>query len=174
MALDRKLAYIDLSTGKIEIKTIPLEVRRKFLGGRGLDAYLLYNYADPGCDPLGPGNALMVSGGILTATCASATARTHVMAKSPLTGMLGSTNMGGFFAPELAWAGFHHLVIKGKAEKPVYLWINNGKIEIHDASHLWGKSVTETQWAIREDLGDCISATGFWLPVMSTRLKCSS
>ena len=76
------------------------------------------------------------------------------MAKSPLTGLLGSTNMGGFFAPELAWAGFHHLVIKGKAEKPVYLWIHNGKIEIRDASHLWGKSVTETQSAIRKDLGD--------------------
>jgi aldehyde:ferredoxin oxidoreductase len=154
MALDRKLAYIDLSKGTVEIKPIPLEVRRKFLGGRGLDAYLLYNNTPAGCDPLGPDNALMVSGGILTATCASATARTHVMAKSPLTGLLGSTNMGGFFSPELAWAGFHHLVIKGKADKPVYLWIHNGKIEIRDASHLWGKSVTETQWAIRQDLGD--------------------
>jgi aldehyde:ferredoxin oxidoreductase len=62
--------------------------------------------------------------------------------------------MGGFFAPELAWAGFHHLVIKGKAEKPVYLWIQNGKIEIRDARHLWGKTTTETQWAIREELED--------------------
>jgi aldehyde:ferredoxin oxidoreductase len=96
----------------------------------------------------------MVSGGILSATLASATARTHVMAKSPLGGMLGSCNMGGFFAPEMAWAGFHHLVIKGKAEKPVYLWIHNGKIEIRDASNLWGKTTTETQWAIREELAD--------------------
>jgi aldehyde:ferredoxin oxidoreductase len=154
MALNRKIAYIDLSTGKIEIKPIPLNVRRKFLGGRGLDAYLLYNHTEKGCDPLGPKNTLMVSGGILTATLASATARTHVMAKSPLGGMIGSANMGGFFAPELAWAGFHHLVIKGKAEKPVYLWIHNGKIEIRDARHLWGKTTTETQWAIREELGD--------------------
>jgi aldehyde:ferredoxin oxidoreductase len=96
----------------------------------------------------------MISGGLLTATCASATARTHIMAKSPLTGLLGSANMGGFFAPEMAWAGFHHLVIKGKAKKPVYIWIHNGKIEIRDAAHLWGKSTTETQWAIREELGD--------------------
>jgi aldehyde:ferredoxin oxidoreductase len=154
MALDRKIAYIDLSTGKIEIKPIPIEVRKKFLGGRGLDAYLLYNHTEKGCDPLGPGNTLLISGGLLTATCASATARTHVMAKSPLTNMVGSTNMGGFFAPELAWAGFHHLVIKGKAEKPVYLWIHNGEIEIRDASHLWGKTTTETQWIIREELGD--------------------
>ena len=154
MALNRKIAYIDLSTGKIDIQPIPIEVRKKFLGGRGLDAYLLYNHTPKGCDPLGPENTLMVSGGLLTATLASATARTHVMAKSPLGGMVGSCNMGGFFAPELAWAGFHHLVIKGKADKPVYLWIHNGKIEIRDARNLWGKTTTETQWAIREELGD--------------------
>jgi aldehyde:ferredoxin oxidoreductase len=154
MALNRKIAYVDLSTGKIEIKPIPVDVRRKFLGGRGLDAYLLYNHTKQGCDALGPDNALIVSGGFLTATLASATARTHVMAKSPLAGLIGSANMGGFFAPELAWAGFHHLVIKGRAQKPVYLWIHNGKIEIRDARGLWGKTTTETQWAIREELED--------------------
>ncbi len=154
MPLNRKIAYIDLSNGKIETRPIPLEVRRKFLGGRGLDAYLLYNHTEKGIDPLGPKNTLMISGGILTSTCASATARTHIMAKSPLTDLLGSANMGGFFAPELAWAGFHHLVIKGKAKEPVYIWIHNGDIEIRDASHLWGKSVTETQWAIRKELND--------------------
>jgi len=154
MPLDRKIAYIDLSTGDIQTKPIPLDVRKKFLGGRGLDAYLLYNHTEKGCDPLSPKNTLMMSGGILTATCASATARTHVMAKSPLTGLLGSANMGGFFAPELAWAGFHHLVIKGKAKHPVYVYVHNGEIEIRDARGIWGKTVTDTQWAIREDLGD--------------------
>ncbi len=154
MALNRKIAYIDLSTGKIEIKPIPIEIRKKFLGGRGLDAYLLYNHTKKGCDPLGADNTLLISGGFLTATCASATARTHIMARSPLTGLVGSTNMGGFFSPELAWAGFHHLVIKGKAEKPVYLWIHNGEIEIRDAGSLWGKTTTETQWAIRRELND--------------------
>jgi aldehyde:ferredoxin oxidoreductase len=154
MALNRKIAFIDLSTGKIEIKPIPIEVRKKFLGGRGLDAYLLYNHTTQGCDPLGPDNTIMVSGGVLTATLASATSRTHVMAKSPLGGMLGSCNMGGFFSPELAWAGFHHLVIKGKAPKPVYLWVHNGKIEIRDAKNIWGKTTTEAQWIIREELRD--------------------
>jgi len=154
MPLDRKIAYIDLTTGDIQTKPIPLDVRKKFLGGRGLDSYLLYNHTEKACDPLGPKNALMISGGILTATCASATARTHVMAKSPLTGLLGSANMGGFFAPEMAWAGFHHLVIKGKAKHPVYIYLHNGKIEIRDARDIWGKSVPDTQWAIREDLGD--------------------
>ena len=154
MPLNRKIAYIDLTTGDIETRPIPLEVRKKFLGGRGLDAYLLYNHTEKGCDPLGPKNTLLISGGILTATCASATSRCHIMAKSPLTGLLGSANMGGFFTPELAWAGFHHLVIKGKAKSPVYIYIHNGEIEIRDAQEIWGKSVTETQWAIREDLGD--------------------
>jgi aldehyde:ferredoxin oxidoreductase len=154
MALNRKIAYIDLATGEIQAKPIPLELRNKFIGGRGLDAYLLYNHTKQGVDPLGPDNVLLISGGLLTATCASATTRTHVMAKSALTGMLGSTNMGGFFAPELAWAGFHHLVIRGKADKPVYLFIHNGEIEIRDAKNLWGKSVTETQWAIRDELHD--------------------
>ncbi len=154
MALDRKIAYIDLATGEIEVKPIPLDVRRKFLGGRGLDAYLLLNHSKKGCDPLGPDNPLIVSGGILTATCASATARTHVMAKSPLTGLLGSCNMGGFFAPEMAWAGFHHLVIKGKAEKPSYIYIHNGEIQIRDAKDVWGKTTTDTQWAIRDELND--------------------
>ncbi len=154
MALDRKIAYINLTTGDIEVKPIPMEVRKKFLGGRGLDAYLLYNHTEQGCDPLGPDNALIISGGILCATLASATARTHVMAKSPLTGLLGSCNMGGFFGPEMAWAGFHHLVIKGKAEKPSYIYINNGEIEIRDAANIWGKTVTDTQWAIHDELDD--------------------
>jgi aldehyde:ferredoxin oxidoreductase len=154
MPLNRKIAYIDLTTGDIQTKPIPLDVRKKFLGGRGLDAYLLYNHTKKGCDPLGPENTLMISGGILAATCASATARTHVMAKSPLTGLLGSANMGGFFAPELAWAGFHHLVIKGKAKHPVYIYIHNGEIQIRDAHDIWGRTVPDTQWAIREDLGD--------------------
>ena len=154
MPLNRKIAYIDLTTGDIQTKPIPLEARKKFLGGRGLDAYLLYNHTEKGCDPLGPKNTLIISGGILTATCASATARTHVMAKSPLTGLLGSANMGGFFAPEMAWAGFHHLVIKGKAKHPVYIHIHNGEIKIRDARDIWGQSVADAQWAIRDDLGD--------------------
>jgi len=154
MPLDRKIAHINLTTGEVTVKPIPIAVRKRFIGGRGLDAYLLYNYAPRGVDPLAPENPLIISGGLLTSTCASATARTHVMAKSPLTGLLGSTNMGGFFAPELAWAGFHHLVITGKAKKPVYLFVHDETIEIRDAAGVWGKTTTDTQWAIREELGD--------------------
>ena len=103
MALNRKIAYIDLSTGEIETETIPVEWRKKFLGGRGLDAYLLYKHAPKGCDPLGPDNVALISAGILVGTLASASARTHVMAKSPLTNLIGSANMGGFFGPEMRW-----------------------------------------------------------------------
>jgi aldehyde:ferredoxin oxidoreductase len=154
MALDRKLAVVDLTTGVIEKKVIPLAVRKAFLGGRGLASYLLYKYAKPGCDPLGPDNVVIFSAGVLGGTLASAPARTDVMCKNPLTNLLGSGNMGGFFAPELRWAGFDHIVVKGKAAKPVYLWVHNGEIEIKDAKNLWGKSVTEAQWAVREELGD--------------------
>jgi aldehyde:ferredoxin oxidoreductase len=149
MALKRKIAYIDLGSGRIETKPIPIPVREKFLGGRGLDAYLLYNHLRGGVDALGPENVAIISAGVLGGTCASASARTHVCAKSPLTGYFGSSNMGGFFAPELRWAGFDHLVIKGRAAGPVYLWISNGEIEIRDASRLWGLGTFDTQVEIR-------------------------
>lgn len=154
MALNRKLAYIDLSTGQIETKPIPLELRKLYLGGRGLDMYLLYNHIKPGIDPLGPENILLISAGILGGTLASASARTHIAGKSPLTGFVGSSNMGGFFAPELRWAGFDHLVIKGKAARPVYLWIHDGEIEIRDASHIWGEGVWDAQDALKKELKD--------------------
>ncbi len=154
MALNRKIAYVNLSNGEVETAPIPLEMRKLYLGGRGMDMYLLYNHTKQGIDPLGPDNVFLVSAGILGGTLASASARTHVAAKSPLTGFVGSTNMGGFFAPELRWAGFDHLVIKGKAKKPVYLWINDGEIVVRDASHIWGQGVFDTQESIRQELED--------------------
>jgi aldehyde:ferredoxin oxidoreductase len=166
MALNRKIAYIDLSTGEIKTAPIPLQMRKLYLGGRGLDMYLLYNHLKPGVDPLGPENVLTVSAGVLVGTPSSASARTHIGAKSPLTGFVGSSNMGGFFAPELRLAGFDHLVITGKAERPMYLWIHDGEIEIRDAAQLWGEDVPATQDLIREELGDpeikalCIGLAG--------------
>jgi len=166
MALNKKIAYIDLSLGKIETKPIPEKLRRLYLGGRGLDMYLLYNHLKPGTDPLSADNISLISAGLLGGTPAPASGRCHVGGKSPVTGCVGSSNMGGFFAPELRFAGFDHLLIKGKAEKPVYLWIHNGEIEIRDASHLWGKDTFDTQRIIREKLGDrdikvlCIGQAG--------------
>lgn len=154
MSLNRKAVFVDLTAKKVEIKEIPLELRKKYLGGRGLDAYLLYNMIEPGIDPLGPDNVLLVSAGLLTGTTAPAASRTHIAAKSPLTGVLGSANMGGFFGPELRFAGYDHLIISGKAENLSYLWIDDDNIEIRDAGKLAGIDATETQTMIRDELDD--------------------
>lgn len=153
MVLKRKIAYIDLTRREVRVRDIPLEMRRLYLGGRGLDMYLLYNHVEKGVDPLSPDNVLLVSAGLLVGTPLAA-GRTHVGGKSPLTGIVGSTNMGGFFSPELRLAGFDHLVIKGRAERPTYLWVHDGQVEFMDASGLWGMKVFEAQEAIRKDLGD--------------------
>jgi aldehyde:ferredoxin oxidoreductase len=151
---EREIAYVDLSKGEVKNKPIPDSIRRKYLGGRGIDVYLLYNHITPDTDPLGPENALTVSAGLLGGTLAPSSGRCHIGAKSPLTGLIGSSNMGGFFAPELRFAGIDHLVVTGKADHPVYLWIDNGDIEIRDASKLWGKDTVETPALIRSDLDD--------------------
>ncbi len=162
----QRIAYIDLTTGRIEKRGIPESLRRLYLGGRGLDIYLLYNHVKPGCDPLSPDNVFVVSAGLLGGTPAPSSSRFHCGAKSPLTGFIGSSNSGGFFAPELRYAGFDHLVIKGASSKPVYLWVHDGEIEICDASHIWGKDTFVTQQMIREELGDeqvksiCIGQAG--------------
>lgn len=164
--LNRKIAYINLSTGEIRDAPIPERIRQLYLGGRGLSVYLLFNHLEPGTDPLSPGNPLLIGAGLLSGGPAPGGSRTDIAAKSPLTGLLGNSNMGGFFSPELRFAGFDHLVIKGKSEKPVYLWISDGNIEIRDASHLWGKDTFETPSIIRHELGDedikvlCIGVAG--------------
>ena len=116
--------------------------------------YLLYNHLSPGIDPLSPDNVLLIGAGLLIGIPALGSGRCDIAAKSPITGAIGDSNIGGFFAPEMRMAGFDHLVIKGKAEKPVYLWIHDGEIEIVDASHLWGKDTFETQALIRSDHED--------------------
>ncbi|TKJ21633.1 MAG: aldehyde ferredoxin oxidoreductase [Promethearchaeota archaeon Loki_b32] len=154
MVWNKKIAYIDLSTGEITKKQIPKSIRQQFLGGRGINMYLLYNHLVPGIDPLSLENVLLVGAGLLTGIPALGSGRCDIAAKSPITGAIGDSNIGGFFAPEMRMAGFDHLVITGKAEKPSYLWIHDGEIEILDASHLWGKDTFETQTLIRSDHGD--------------------
>ena len=163
---EQRIAYIDLSSGQIRTEPIPGKMRRMYLGGRGIDVYLMYNHIPPRSDPMGPENVLTVSAGLLGGTLAPSSGRCHIGAKSPLTGLIGSSNMGGFFAPELRFAGFDHLVVKGQAKKPVYLWIHDGDIEIRDAAHLWSKDTFETPAIIRRDHRDedikvaCIGLAG--------------
>jgi len=129
-------------------------VRTLYLGGRGVDMYLLYNHIKPKTDPLSPENVLLIGSGLLVGVPCLGAGRCDIAARSPLTGAVGDSNVGGFFAPELRLAGFDHLVISGKAAKPVYIWINDGEITVKDASHLWGKDTFETQTVIRDDHGD--------------------
>ena len=127
---------------------------RKYLGGAGFVAYFLLKELLPRVDPLGPDNKLIFATGPLTGLKLSGTARHCVGAKSPLTNTIAKAEAGEFWGPELKFAGFDAVIIEGKANKPVYLSINDGQVTIKDAAHLWGKNTKETQDIIRAELGD--------------------
>ena len=144
-----------------------------FLGGRGINIKLFYDNISQGADALSSGNVLVFGVGPLGGTSISA-GRTEVTAKSPETGLLASANFGGSFGGELKYAGYDHLVVTGKAKKPVYILINNDTIEIRDASGVWGKDVYETQDHLRKEVGNpevkiaCIGPAGENLVRFST------
>ena len=150
---NKKLGIIDLSKNKINIKQTPDSLKKLFLGGRGLNSYYLYKMIKPGIDPLSPSNVLIFGTGFLTGTLIPNSSRFNVSAKSPETGILGDSNCGGYFAAELRYAGFDRLIIKGKAKKPSYLYINDGKIEIKDARDYWGMDTTDIQKNLKKNLG---------------------
>ena len=154
MVWNRKIAFINLSTGKVSQKPVSKTMRTLYLGGRGLNMHMLYTHLKPKTDPLGHENVLFVGAGLLGGIPCLGSGRCDIAAKSPLTGAVGDSNIGGFFAPELRFAGFDHLAITGKADKPVYLLIKNGEVEIKDASHLWGEDTFETQTVIKRDEDD--------------------
>lgn len=148
------IAYIDLTNQKVTVKEIPLKLRRLFLGGRGINMYLLYNHVKKGVAPLSPENALIFGAGLLTGMHVLAASRYNVSGRSPHSGLIGDSNAGGFFGPELRYAGFDHLVVTGKAAKPVYLFMRDGKIEFRDATHLTDLNTTETFELLRQESGD--------------------
>jgi len=149
-----KILRVDLSSGKTSVDEPDEIFYRRYLGGRSLALYYLLKELKPGADPLGPDNLLIFAPGVITGSLLPGTARFTVAAKSPLTGAFAGSEAGGFFGPELKFAGYDAVVIKGKADKPVYLWIHDGEAEIRDASKLWGKTGKETQEGIRKELGD--------------------
>ncbi|MEE8473210.1 MAG: aldehyde ferredoxin oxidoreductase N-terminal domain-containing protein, partial [Dehalococcoidia bacterium] len=149
-----QIAYIDLSKEEASTREIPEELLRLYLGGIGLNAYLLYNHAPTGVDALDPANPLIFGAGLFNGYPDSSASRFQVSGKSPETGIYGTGNAGGFWGPELKHAGFQHLVITGKASRPTYLWIHDGQIEFRDASFIWGQDNYEAQRLIGEDLGD--------------------
>jgi aldehyde:ferredoxin oxidoreductase len=163
--LDRKIAFVDLSNGSVQIQPFAVDLRHKYIGGRGMNMYLLSKYYTPSLDPFSPENPLIIGAGLLTGTLGFGS-RVSVASKSPESGHLGDANMGGEFGSELVKAGFSHLVITGSSPRPSYLFIRNGEIEIREAPALKGLDTVETQKSIRSMLGDervqtaCIGPAG--------------
>jgi len=149
-----KILRIDLSDGNIKEENIDQVFMRKYFGGKGFIGYYLLKEVHPDVDPLSPDNKLIFATGVMTGLPVSGMCRYAVGAKSPLTGGYGQAEAGGWWGPELKMAGYDGLIIEGKAEKPVYIYIKDGDVQIKDASHLWGRTTDQAQKLIREENGD--------------------
>ena len=149
-----KTLRVDLDKERIEITDEGAKAYENFLGGKGLNQYFLYNGVKPDVEPFNPSNLLIVGAGLLTGTLIPGATRTNFDTKNVFNGGVGSANVGGDFGPELKFAGFGNVIIKGRAEKPVYLWIKDDSAEIRDAGKIWGKGTSHTTEWIREDLGE--------------------
>jgi len=143
---------IDLSRGSIEKEGTDPKLTELYLGGLGTNAKILWDRVPPETKPFDPDNLLIFSAGLLAGTPAPGANRTIVSTFSPQTLLMAYSIMGGFWAPELKFAGYDKVIIRGKSPKLVYLWINNDKVEIRDASHLQGKGCQETEELIKQEL----------------------
>lgn len=152
-----KILKVDLSTRQARAVDLQPTVVRNFIGGLGLGMKILYDEVGPDIDPLSPDNVIVLATGPLSGTTAPTNGRTHVVTKSPLTGIIGMGNFGGWWGPRLKLAGFEGIIIRGKSDKPVYLWIDNDVVEVRNAEHLWGKYPSETVDALRARLGQNVS-----------------
>ena len=145
----------DLSQGRVRCEPTELDLVRAFLGGRGLNVAGLLRELPAGVAPLSPEAPLFVGVGPLVGTSFPGGARFNITARSPQTGILGDSNAGGFFGPELRFAGIDQLVITGKAVHPVFLWIDDDRVEFKDARGLWGMDTVQVTTAIQQELGSC-------------------
>ena len=161
-----KLVHVNLSSEKVWEEPLSENKIRKFLGGRGINAALLYQLVEPGIDPLGEKNVLIFGAGALSGTFAPSSGRTTVTCKGPATNFYLKSSVGGHWGPELKFAGYDNLIVHGMARRPVYLWIKDNKVEIKDASKLWGKDVQDTEQYFYEQFGNerieiaCIGPAG--------------
>ena len=151
MPLNRKATFINLTTQEVEIKAIPLELRKKYLGGRGLNMYYLFQLTKKGMDPFDEDNPLIIGAGLLTGLFYG---RLNVSGKSPESGYLGDSNAGGHFGPEMKVAGYDQIVIQGEADRPVYIRIVDDVVEVRDGAHLWNLDTWQTSSAIRTECQD--------------------
>jgi len=172
-----KILRVDLTNQKISEEPTNAYFEQ-FIGGRGINAKIIYDGVTPELKPLDPDNIITFGAGPLTGTEFPGSSRTDIMAKSPVTNLLGNSNVGGHWSPEVKFAGYDHIVIQGKAEKPVYISINNKNVDIRDAGNLWGKDTWETQSLIKAELGDldtqvmCIGPAGEKLVCYATIQTC--
>jgi aldehyde:ferredoxin oxidoreductase len=149
-----KLLRVNLTKGTVKPEPLNMDWARAYLGSRGLAAKYLTSEIDPKVDPLSPDNKIIWATGPLTGTMASTGGRYTVSTKSPLTGAIACSNSGGYWGAELKMAGWDMVIFEGRSDKPVYLYINDDLAELRDASHLWGKSVWETEELIKKGLQD--------------------
>lgn len=138
------LIRVNLTDKVVKVEKLNMDYANQFIGGRGLGSKYLYEETDPQIDALSPENKLIFMTGPVTGTYAACAGRFNVVAKAPLTGTIGAANSGGYFGPELKFAGYDGIIFEGKSNKPVYLHINDDLVELKDASHLWGKNVFDT------------------------------
>jgi len=156
---------INLSGGTVTRESTDPKLARLYIGGRGLGSKIMLDEVDPRVDPLSPENKLIIATGPFTGTYAPSGGRYMVITKAPLTGTIASSNSGGSFGPELKYAGYDLLIFEGKANKPVYLWINDDQVQIRDAAHLWGKTAPDTTDLLRAETDEeakvaCIGPAG--------------
>jgi len=145
---------VDLTARKATEQALPPALLRAYLGGAGLAVRLLYDHLEPGVDALAPGNVIVFGCGVFAGTIVAASAKHAVATKSPLTGMVGDAMAGSFFAHTLKRAGYDAVVVKGRAEAPTYLFIDDDQVFFRDARALWGQGSFATEEAIRDELGD--------------------
>jgi aldehyde:ferredoxin oxidoreductase len=148
------ILHVNLTTGKIEIEHPAESFYRTYWGGSAMGMYYLLRNTPAKAEPLGPENTLCLMLSATTGAAISGQSRATATAKSPLTGLVGDSQAGGFWPAELKFAGFDGIVVTGQSPKPVYLWIHDGQAELRDASHLWGKITGEAEQMIKQELGD--------------------
>lgn len=145
----QRVAHIDLSSGQVDYKPIPEDWARKYIGARGVGVKYVFENG-PEVDPLSPDNILCFMNGPMTGTEMNLSGRMAIVTKSPLTGTVTDSHHGGWSAARLRWAGYDGLIFKGKADKPVYAYVDNEKVELLDASEVWGKGVHDTVQFFRD------------------------
>ena len=148
-----RILDIDLSTGKIDQENMSERNIRQSLGGFGYNVETLYRRIEPGIDPFDPDNVLAISRGLLTGSVAPSSSRIHINALSPLSGLIGSSNVGGYIGFRMYLLGIHSIIITGRAAQPVYLYLGPDGVEVNDARHLWGLDNRDTEGHLKKDVG---------------------